>query len=116
MRTGAGNSPLAIQAYIVERGTEVRFTTSFQLSNCSLADALSIMEGEGLKIDLTETELTRLETAATKEKFSISAEPVQRIRQDLPAETALIGFCGAPWTVATVGTRVPMLCCFSCKP
>jgi uroporphyrinogen decarboxylase len=26
---------------------------------------------------------------------------VARVRQDLPAETALIGFCGAPWTVAT---------------
>ena len=23
------------------------------------------------------------------------------MRQDLPRETALIGFCGAPWTVAT---------------
>jgi uroporphyrinogen decarboxylase len=28
-------------------------------------------------------------------------ETVARLRQDLPKETALIGFCGAPWTVAT---------------
>ncbi len=28
-------------------------------------------------------------------------ETVARLRQDLPDETALIGFCGAPWTVAT---------------
>src|SRR5690606_39063420 len=28
-------------------------------------------------------------------------EAVGRIRQALPGETALLGFCGAPWTVAT---------------
>jgi uroporphyrinogen decarboxylase len=28
-------------------------------------------------------------------------ETVRRLRQELPAETTLIGFCGAPWTVAT---------------
>ena len=37
----------------------------------------------------------------------IVAETLARVRQDLPAETALIGFCGSPWTVATymVGGR-----------
>ena len=28
-------------------------------------------------------------------------ETVRRLRNELPAETTLIGFCGAPWTVAT---------------
>jgi uroporphyrinogen decarboxylase len=28
-------------------------------------------------------------------------ETVARVREKLPSETALIGFCGAPWTVAT---------------
>ncbi|WP_407070480.1 uroporphyrinogen decarboxylase [Neorhizobium alkalisoli] len=28
-------------------------------------------------------------------------ETVRRLRQELPEETALLGFCGAPWTVAT---------------
>ena len=28
-------------------------------------------------------------------------ETVRRLRAELPAETTLIGFCGAPWTVAT---------------
>ncbi len=69
----------------------------------ALGQSVSFLEGEGPKLEpiRSEAELKRLDTAATKEKFSIVAETVQRIRQDLPAETALIGFCGAPWTVAT---------------
>ena len=45
--------------------------------------------------------------SATGEKFGRVFETVARVRQDLPRETALIGFCGAPWTVATymVGGR-----------
>jgi uroporphyrinogen decarboxylase len=38
---------------------------------------------------------------ATRSRFAIVCETVARLRQDLPDETALIGFCGAPWTVAT---------------
>ncbi|MFN3628413.1 MAG: uroporphyrinogen decarboxylase family protein, partial [Parvibaculum sp.] len=28
-------------------------------------------------------------------------ETVSRLRSELPQETTLLGFCGAPWTVAT---------------
>jgi uroporphyrinogen decarboxylase len=28
-------------------------------------------------------------------------ETVRRLRRELPEETTLLGFCGAPWTVAT---------------
>jgi len=28
-------------------------------------------------------------------------ETVRRLRQDLPEQTTLLGFCGAPWTIAT---------------
>ncbi len=28
-------------------------------------------------------------------------ETVRRLRAELPAETTLLGFCGAPWTVAS---------------
>jgi len=42
-----------------------------------------------------------LDVSATGEKFGLVWETVARLRADLPDETALIGFCGAPWTVAT---------------
>jgi uroporphyrinogen decarboxylase len=45
--------------------------------------------------------LKRLDPTKTGSKFALVAETVARLRQDLPSETALIGFCGAPWTVAT---------------
>ncbi|TIO79793.1 MAG: uroporphyrinogen decarboxylase, partial [Mesorhizobium sp.] len=39
------------------------------------------------------------------ETFHVNLEPVyetvRRLRAKLPVETTLIGFCGAPWTVAT---------------
>lgn len=38
-------------------------------------------------------------------KFHVNLEPIyetlRRLRSELPAKTTLLGFCGAPWTVAT---------------
>jgi uroporphyrinogen decarboxylase len=45
-------------------------------------------------------ELGRLENAASA-RLDPVLETVQRCRAQLPDETALIGFAGAPWTVAT---------------
>ena len=69
----------------------------------ALGQAVRFAEGEGPLLEpVTSTgELNRLQAAATRPKFQLVAETVQRLRQDLPSETALIGFCGAPWTVAT---------------
>jgi uroporphyrinogen decarboxylase len=43
--------------------------------------------------------------ALDRETFHVNLEPVyetvRRLRTKLPDETTLIGFCGAPWTVAT---------------
>ncbi|MBV1694868.1 MAG: uroporphyrinogen decarboxylase [Hyphomicrobiales bacterium] len=69
----------------------------------ALGQDVRFLEGEGprLKPISNPLELLTLRPDRAEEKFRIVAETVARLRQDLPRETALIGFCGAPWTVAT---------------
>jgi len=69
----------------------------------ALGQKLGFHEGEGPRLDPVRSlaDLARLDSTGTGEKFGKVFETVARLRQDLPAETALIGFCGAPWTVAT---------------
>jgi uroporphyrinogen decarboxylase len=69
----------------------------------ALGQAVSFNEGEGPRLDPIRDAagLARLKPDGTGKKFAIICETVARLRQDLPKETALIGFCGAPWTVAT---------------
>jgi uroporphyrinogen decarboxylase len=59
-------------------------------------------EGRGpMLTPITAAEIGALES----ETFHVNLEPVyetvRRLRAKLPGETTLIGFCGAPWTVAT---------------
>jgi uroporphyrinogen decarboxylase len=69
----------------------------------AMGQAVRFAEGEGPLLDpiRTAADIARLSPSATRPKFDRVFETVQRLRQDLPDETALIGFCGAPWTVAT---------------
>jgi uroporphyrinogen decarboxylase len=69
----------------------------------ALGQGVRFVEGEGPRLDAigSSAELARLDPSATGGKFGRVYETVARLRQDLPPETALIGFCGAPWTVAT---------------
>ena len=69
----------------------------------ALGQAVRFVEGEGPRLDpITDgAGLARLDIGRAAAKFDIVAETVARLAQDLPKETALIGFCGAPWTVAT---------------
>jgi uroporphyrinogen decarboxylase len=69
----------------------------------ALGQGVRFVEGEGPRLDVirSEAELARLSPSATRPKFAQVFETVAKVRQDLPRETTLIGFCGAPWTVAT---------------
>ncbi|KAB2920119.1 MAG: uroporphyrinogen decarboxylase [Hyphomicrobiaceae bacterium] len=69
----------------------------------ALGQRVQFAEGEGPRLDplRSQRDLARLNEDATRPKFALVHETVSRLRQELPHDTALIGFCGAPWTVAT---------------
>ena len=69
----------------------------------ALGQHVTFAEGEGPRLTPIRdvAGLTRLDLSKAEAKYAIVWETVQRLKQDLPRETALIGFCGAPWTVAT---------------
>lgn len=59
-------------------------------------------EGHGPKMDPIDAEtIFALKGDGVQKHLQPVLEAVSRIRQALPQETALLGFCGAPWTVAT---------------
>lgn len=69
----------------------------------ALGQQVAFEEGSGPKLDAMQpAELLKvLRPEATGEKYGRICETVALVRAGLPPETALIGFCGAPWTVAT---------------
>lgn len=69
----------------------------------ALGQSVRFAEGEGPRLDPIRdvAGLARLDLSKTGSKFALVWDTVARLRQDLPSETCLIGFCGAPWTVAT---------------
>ncbi|ASY70950.1 uroporphyrinogen decarboxylase [Sinorhizobium fredii] len=59
-------------------------------------------EGHGPRMDPIDTDgIARLKADGVSTHLSPVFETVSRLRRELPEETALLGFCGAPWTVAT---------------
>jgi uroporphyrinogen decarboxylase len=69
----------------------------------ALGQALEFREGEGPRLEpvRSEADLLRLDLARTPQTFGRIFETVRRVREALPEHVALIGFCGAPWTVAS---------------
>src|SRR5918912_3087904 len=68
-----------------------------------LGQEVAFREGEGpiLEPIASPDDLRRLSADGFHERVANVYETVRRVRAGLPQETALIGFAGAPWTVAT---------------
>lgn len=68
----------------------------------ALGRDLRFEEGRGpLMTPMTAADIDRLDGANFHQHLAPVYETVKRLRAALPAETTLIGFCGAPWTLAT---------------
>lgn len=68
----------------------------------ALGRDLRFEEGRGpLMTPMTAADIDRLDGANFHQHLAPVYETVKRLRAELPAETTLIGFCGAPWTLAT---------------
>lgn len=68
-----------------------------------LGQRVWFVEGEGPKLEPIENavDLVRLDRTKLLPALQPVFETLRRLRRELPAETTLIGFAGAPWTVAS---------------
>ncbi|SDH75790.1 uroporphyrinogen decarboxylase [Bosea robiniae] len=69
----------------------------------ALGQKLWFAEGEGPRLEpvADATRLAEIDRVVDQAKLDSIPETVRRVRAALPRETGFIGFCGAPWTVAT---------------
>jgi uroporphyrinogen decarboxylase len=69
----------------------------------ALGQTVEFLEGEGPRLDpvRNEADLSRFDPAAAPGRFAPVYETLERVSTELPAGVPVIGFCGAPWTVAT---------------
>ncbi len=68
----------------------------------ALGRDLRFEDGRGpVMTPIEASEIGRLDPTGLHAHMAPVYETVSRLRRELPGETALLGFCGAPWTVAT---------------
>ena len=69
----------------------------------AMGNGLTFIEGEGPKLETVRgsADLLRLKSGFRSAQFESVAASINRVRRDLDLEVSLIGFCGAPWTVAS---------------
>lgn len=68
----------------------------------ALGQPLWFVEGEGPRLEPLDKDLfEKLNAGRVHGHLEPVYETVRRVKAELPASTAFLGFCGAPWTVAT---------------
>jgi uroporphyrinogen decarboxylase len=69
----------------------------------ALGQKVEFVEGEGPRLEPMRdaAALSRLRAESAAEALALVYETVERVVTELPRGLPLIGFCGAPWTVAT---------------
>ncbi|MGD9800905.1 MAG: uroporphyrinogen decarboxylase [Parvularculaceae bacterium] len=69
----------------------------------ALGQNLSFAQGEGPRLDpiVSPKDIEEFRKRNIHETLEPVYETVERVRKELPSDKALIGFAGAPWTVAT---------------
>ncbi len=69
----------------------------------ALGQTVTFAAGEGPLLDPIKdrTDFERLTSAIDHQVLAPVYETIRRVKADLPPATTLLGFCGAPWTVAT---------------
>lgn len=69
----------------------------------ALGQRVSFESGVGPQLDAIKepSALARLDRDIDHGRLAPVYETIARVKQELPASVALLGFCGAPWTVAT---------------
>jgi uroporphyrinogen decarboxylase len=69
----------------------------------AMGNGLSFVEGEGPVLETVRSadDVVKLGSGAGSDMFAKVGESLSCVRAELDPNTALIGFCGAPWTVAS---------------
>jgi uroporphyrinogen decarboxylase len=69
----------------------------------ALGQEVSVLEHQGPRLDPVTSlaDLGRLSEELPLERLAPVFETLERLKAALPPQTALLGFCGAPWTVAS---------------
>jgi uroporphyrinogen decarboxylase len=69
----------------------------------ALGRKVEFIEGEGPRLDPVKDakDLERLKLAGAADRLAPVYETIEHVTAELPEVVPLIGFCGAPWTVAT---------------